>query len=137
MNIEKLILCVGTNDIRNIRGTGVKHLKSPLVKLFKKAKTLFPNAKVFVQSLLPLPIQNECTKNNVLNFNHILFDLCTKQHIYYLNLFHYFLGHDGLRSQKLFPGNNNDVHLRNSAIGFLARFYIRTIHSKRFNPLGF
>ena len=50
LDVTKLFICVGTNDIRNCHERGVFYLKIPLETLFNKAKELFPNAKVYIQS---------------------------------------------------------------------------------------
>ena len=67
----------------------------------------------------------------------MIFDICKKERIYYLNVFWAFLGHDGYRNKNLFPKNLNDIHPNKIGVGTLARFYIERIHSKRFNPLGY
>ena len=76
-DVVKLFMCVGTNDIRNCRERGVLHLKTALQSLFTKAKELFPNAKVYVQSLLPIPSNgNPFSDRNVLAMNRLIFNLC-------------------------------------------------------------
>ena len=44
LDVTKLFICVGTNDIRNCHEGGVSHLKTPLQTLFTTAKERFPNA---------------------------------------------------------------------------------------------
>ena len=135
--VEKVFLCVATNDIRNCYHNGVKHLKSPLIQLIRKVKLLFPKACVYFQSLIPLPVRNQTTIKNIMDTNYMIFDICKKERIYYLNVFWAFLGHDGYRNKNLFPKNLNDIHPNKIGVGTLARFYIERIHSKRFNPLGY
>ena len=53
--VEQVFVSVGTNDIRYCRN-GVSHLKGELFGLIRKMKQSFPRAKLFLQSLLPLPI---------------------------------------------------------------------------------
>ena len=83
-DVDKVFLSVGTNDIRHCYNNGVKHLKPAVNKLVKVVKELFPNAKIYVQSLIPLPLGNRFTSINVLSFNSLLFDLCSKNHIYFM-----------------------------------------------------
>ena len=135
--VEKVFLCVGTNDIRNCYHNGVKHLKSPLVQLVRKVKLLFPKACIYFQSLIPLPVRNQTTIKNITDMNCLIFDICRNEHIFYLNVFWAFIGHDGYRNKFLFPNNLNDIHPNKIGVGTLARFYIERIHSKRFNPLGY
>lgn len=54
--VEKIILSVGTNDLRYCKDVGL--LRGPLKQLCTQIKDIFPNAKVFFQSLLPLPIKD-------------------------------------------------------------------------------
>ena len=135
--VEKVFLCVGTNDIRNCYHNGVKHLKSPLVLLVRKVKLLFPKASIYFQSLIPLPVRNQTTIKNIIDTNCLIFDICRRERIYFLNVFWAFLGQDGYRNKLLFPNNMNDIHPNKIGVGTLARFYIERIHSKRFNPLGY
>ena len=55
--VEKLIVSVGTNDLRNAHN-GINHLKGPLKQLCNTIDKLSPNTKVFFQSLLPLPTKD-------------------------------------------------------------------------------
>ena len=54
VDIEKIIISVGTNDIRHCP-EGVGHLKGPLKYLANTIKELSPKSKVYFQSLIPLP----------------------------------------------------------------------------------
>ena len=135
--VEKVFLCAATNDICNCYHNGVKHLKSPLVQLVKKVKLLFPEASIYFQSLIPLPVRNQTTIINIMDTNNMIFDICKKDHIYFLNVFWAFLCRNGYRSKSLFPDNLNDIHPNKVGVGTLTRFYIERIHSKRFNPLGY
>ena len=138
--VEKVIMSIGTNDIRYC-SKGVSHLKGPLKKLFKKVKTLAPDAKVFVQSLLPLPFSDRDRykiSQNVNAFNNILYNCCSYEHIYYMDVFDHFLNEWGsARSRELFPTSLSDVHPNSRGMGKLAKFYIYVIHNRRFNPVGF
>ena len=139
--VEKVIVCVGTNDIRNCRENGVRHLKRPLITLIEKIKLLFPDSNIWFQSLIPLPVQNQFTIANVEQFNSLLFEVCSYMKIYFLNIFHIFLKYDrerrGLFRSEFYYVNNKNIHLNKFGLGLLARAYIRVIHSNRFNPLGY
>ena len=142
-DVVKLFMCVGTNDIRNCRERGVLHLKTPLQSLFTKAKELFPNAKVYVQSLLPIPSNgNRFSDRNVLAMNRLIFNLCSKYRLFFVDAFSYFLNRFGNRNVYLFPKFDErkqffDIHPNPKGMGVLARQYIFLIHSKRFNPLAY
>ena len=137
-NVDKVFLSVGTNDIRQCFDNGVKHLKPALNKLMKTTKRLFPSAKIFVQSLIPLPLRNSYTSSNVLSFNTLLYDMCVKNRIFYVNVFHSFLDSKGCkRNPYLFPTEESNCHPNPRGMGVLAKIYIFLIHSRRFNPLIF
>ena len=91
LDVTKLFICVGTNDIRNCHERGVFHLKTPLEGLFSMAKQLFLNAKVYIQSLLPIPSNgNRFSDRNVLSLNRMIFNLCSKHRIFLLMHSHAF-----------------------------------------------
>ena len=53
-----------------------------------------------------------------------------------MDCFGMFLGRNGYRLEVLFKGRD-DVHPNNVGLGLLARCYIKLIHSRKFNPLGY
>ena len=63
--VEKLFVCVGTNDIRYCRN-GVSHLRNHLKRLCSKIKEMYPKAKVFLQPVLPQIAMVRSTINNIL-----------------------------------------------------------------------
>ena len=134
--VEKLIVSVGTNDIRYCYN-GVGHLKGPIKQLFKKIKELCPRTKVYIQSLLPLPVINRNIIHNVVCFNNLLINCCAFEHFYYLDVIPNFLDERGMfRSKALFNSSVKDIHPNNRGMGVLAKYYIFVIHNKRFNPLA-
>ena len=139
--VEKVIVCVGANDIRNCKEHGIRHLKRPIISLIEQIQLLFPDAKIYFQSLIPLIIQNQFTVNNVGQFNKLLFEICSYMRVYYLNVFRMFLQYDNIkrgffRCEDHFVSNKN-IHLNRLGLGLLAKEYIRIIHSNKFNPLGY
>ena len=140
--IDKLIISVGTNDIRYC-SNGIDHLKGPLKKLCYTIEQLIPGTKIFFQSLIPLPlkyIHDFNTPRNIESFNKILFDVCLYKRFYYIDAFYSFLqprywGRPQLRNEQLF--NINDIHPNARGLGILARFYIFALTSRYFNPLVF
>ena len=140
VQVDKLLLSVGTNDIRNIRDIGT--LRGPLKQLHSKIGSLFPKCKVYVQSLLPLPLLNDTdkmTNMRIINFNRILFNECIYRKFYFMDVFHSFtkfkrtFSEPVRRFDPLFESNG--IHSNpQRGMGVLARFYIRAIHSRYFNP---
>ena len=142
LEIKTLFVCVGTNDIRHCK-QGIGHLKTPLSEFMKRIKVLAPSAKIFMQSLLPLPANGDSTVvKNVLDMNNLIYNLCARYKLFYLDVLHIFLDCYGSRNLRLFPAFNNvnkswDIHPNARGMGVLARNYIYLIHSRRFNPLGY
>ena len=139
--VEKVFVCVGANDIRHCRENGVRHLKQPLVSLVEQIKMSFPDANVWFQCLVPLPLQHQYSVVNVEQYNKLLFEVCSFMKVYYLDVFKKFLIFDNrrrcfYRDEIMFVDRRN-IHLNKLGLSLLARFYIRCIHSERFNPLGF
>ena len=137
VDIEKIIISVGTNDIRHCP-EGVGHLKGPLKYLANTIKEISPRSKVYFQSLIPLPLYSNKyahqVVNNILNFNKIIMNVCLYERCYYINVFNQLLDNRGhFRNNYLFKGNG-DIHLNARGMGILARNYIIAIHSNWFNP---
>ncbi len=142
LEIKTLFVCIGTNDIRNCQ-QGIGHLKAPVCEFMKRVKVLAPTAKIFIQSLLPIPCNgNPKGERNVLSMNKLLYDLCSRYKLFYVNVFSSFLNGFGNRNLSLFPAYDKakqswDIHPNARGMGVLARHYIYLIHSKRFNPMGY
>ena len=139
--IEKVIISVGTNDIRYCRH-GVDHLKGPLKKLCRTIELLTPGTKIFFQSLLPLPLKHRfdnTTPGNVKAFNRLLFNICKFKRMYFIDVLNSFLGPNiwgcQLRDESLF--NVNDIHPNTRGLGKLASFYSYALTSRYFNPLAY
>lgn len=130
-NIVKIFISVGSNDIRYCT-KGTHHLTKPLKLLSERIKMCFPKAHIFFQSLLPLPINNPHVKNNVLEFNRLLYDTCRSEKIFFFDVFEDFLDYESHRNCRLF--NRTNIHLNSYGLGILARKYINKIRGTIFNP---
>ena len=138
--MDKIFLSVGTNDIRECRGNGTRGLKAPLLYFVQQVKLLFPEAGVWIQSLVPLPWQHKYTFTNVQQFNEVIYEVCKHPHSFYFDIFEDFLGFNVkfncmLRREQLFV-DYKDIHLNKVGMGRLARRYLEIIHNT-FNPLGY
>ena len=72
----------------------------------------------------------------------MIFNLCSKHRIFFIDAFSCFLNRFGNRNVYLFPKFDArkqffDIHPNPRGMGVLARQYIFLIHSKRFNPLAY
>ena len=143
-DIHKIILSLGTNDIRNIKDVNI--LEEPLEDLLKSTKTIYPQAEIYVQSLLPIRLSKGYSTANLeivdkcYSFNRLLFKECKKFNIFYVDLFKQFLtpGKPGTRDIKddLYV---DQVHLSNRGVSVMARrfTYIVNKHSLLFHPTRF
>ena len=143
--VNKLIISVGTNDIRNAR-TGIDHLRGPLKELCTTIKDLFPYAKVYFQSLLPLPLKHNrdwSTNTTVIKFNWLIYHECTFRHFYYIDAYSKFRKFN--RKGSFDPPARYDYYFEDNGIhphpergsGILAKEYLRALHSRKFNPFVF
>ncbi len=133
VDVKKVFISAGCNDIRYTYSRGVQHLKAPITRLMIKVKSLFPNAEIYFHSVLPNAIKNKWTVSNVCGVNNLIRDCCKINKFYYLNVFNSFLTPGGRRNAMLF---SDDVHPKRSSMGIIAKQYIRLIHneSSNFNP---
>ena len=106
-------------------------------------KDNLPKAKIWFQSILHThPNGSKYISRNVIKMNNLIYEMCSRFKIFYLNVFHAFLNHRGNINSNLFPGYDVakklfDIHPNKKGIWVLAGFYIHTVHSKWFNPLGY
>ena len=138
--VEKLLLSVGTNNLRNCYN-GVEHLRKHFKLLCEKINELFPSSKVYFQSLIPLPCLNRYdwdTNRNIIDFNRIILNECIYRKFHILPAFSQFsIPWDGMtpdiRNNRFFVGR--DIHPSEKlGMGVLAKLYIRAIHSNYFIP---
>ncbi len=94
------------------------------------------------QSLLPLPIKTEndwLTNRRIIDFNRILFNECIFRRFYFIEVFRPFTKFKRAQNEPikrfdpLFEKTGIHPNIERG-MGVLARFYIRAIHSKYFNP---
>ena len=136
--VKNIFICVGTNDITRNHRNGVTHLYAPIEGVLRKAMVLFPEADVYFQSLLPMPITNNRIVDDVLNFNKLVYKACKLNKCYFLDVFDKFLIDSDYLDYSLYQFRNNrvDVHPSSKGLGILARAYINIIR-ERFNPCIF
>ena len=141
--VWKIIVSVGTNDIRNNRN--INTLRGPLKQLCEKIQLLFPAARVYFQSLLPLPLKDSrdwLTNSTVQSFNKIIYNECTYRRFYYIEAFYPFTKFNRrwnepyARFDKLFEVSGIHPNAE-KGMGVLARYYIKALHSKFFIPSVF
>ena len=128
------------SDIRECRGKGIEHLRWQLRGLISKINLYFPGAKVWFQSLVPLPLQDEWTVLNIEAYNKMLYEVCSFSGAYYINCFDMFLAETRsgilLRYDPLFVSGTN-IHPNSRGLSLIASKYLLIIHNRRFNPIGY
>ena len=143
--IDKIIMSLGTNDIRNIRDTS--NLEEPLKDLLETTKNNYPHAELYIQSMLPIKLNSwwcEDNKNvvdNCYSFNRLLFKMCKKYNLYYIDMFKDFLslGKPGERDVRMDLYGQDKVHLSRKGVAVLARRFIYIINKDtlEFRPTKF
>ena len=142
LHVTKYFISIGTNDIRNC-ANGIRHLKSPLCSFMKSVKTSLPGTKIFLQSLIPIPSGGSIqVQRNVISMNSLLYDLCSRNRLYFIDAFRLYVDNFGRRILSLFPSGNTkdrviDIHPNSRGVGVMAKNLIFLVHSKWFNPLGY
>ena len=106
----------------------------PVLNLTQKIKTYFPQATVFVQSLLPIRYDTRKPENpkvvdNVHNFNKLLLKAAASlDNCFYFNVFDKFYDkRSGVPIPSLYTDN---VHLSRDGLSVLARVFIQIIRGR-------
>lgn len=131
-NIDKIIISVGTNDIKYSR-RGVGHLRKYLTELISTSKALFPRAKIIFQCCLPIKIAYTYTVTNVLEFNRLLRALCSEFDCTYLDCFTDFLSDDKNDYNKAIY--SDWLHLNGKGLSILSRWLKFVVNQNSFDRI--
>ncbi len=133
--VDKIVLSVGTNDIkwyncftRNMR----RDLQPKLVKLVQDVKQLYPSAHVYFHTVLPIRVVYKYTAASVHQFNNLLLDVCTQYGCTFFDCFARFLDQEGNFYNSLLYRDN--WHLNNVGLKVLCRALKFLIYGNLFNP---
>ena len=134
MNIKRVIICVGTNDILNTN-IPITRLYIPIQQMLRKAQLLF-QCKVVLQSVIPIPGKSRQVADMVYQFNRTAAEACRSLGCYFLDVFNDFLQCDSFRRFFAFRRNSReiDIHPNREGCSILARAYIVIIRGS-FNPV--
>ena len=136
LQVGKLFLSIGTNDIKKFNNNGVRYLRRPIFELVQFAKKLFPKAMIFIQSLLPLPVTNrKFIVEDVSELNKILFNVSMTLKTRFMDLMNPLLDSSWVRNHLLFKKGGN-IHPNDRGYSIIGSIYIDAIHGKRFCPLN-
>ena len=134
-NVDKVIIAVGTNDIRfynSFQYDLVKDFRGPLTRLILQTKLMFPNAQIMFKCVLPFRIIYKYNVKSVHGFNYLLLDLCTKHGCIFLDCFSQFLDDNSVDyNRNLY---RDKLHLNNIGLSVLCRTLKFAIYNNIFNP---
>lgn len=129
-DIEKIILSVGTNDIKHAKH-GVQFLRKYLTKLIDTTKQLFPAAIIIIQCCLPIKCLYSYIAKNVLDFNNILKDLCFINNCVFLDCFADFLTRNFIScNSQLY---HDWLHLNMRGVGILSTWLKFVVNEHSFD----
>ena len=131
INIQNVIFSVGTNDIRK-KSEGVSGLFYPVRDLLSKTRKLFPGAKIYVQSVIPMGFEYRWTPRNVLEFNELQ-RRCVREisNCCYIDVLDDFL--DRRRQYPLGSLYHDMLHPSPKGCAILARAFIKIARERNFD----
>ena len=132
-DVEKLIFNFGTNDI-HFEKNGVEKFREPTFELIEKAKSLFPDAIIFIVCTLPMRNMYTYTVRNFHGFNRILNDVCQKMNCVFVDCFSSFLTSD-LRDINKALYSRDNVHLNRRGLALLCAWLKAVINGENFYPI--
>lgn len=131
LNIQNVIFSVGTNDIRK-KSEGVSGLFYPIRELLLKTRKLFPEAKIYVQSVIPMGFEYRWTPRNVLDFNELQ-RRCVREipNCCYIDVMDDFL--DRRRKYPVSALFHDKLHPSPKGCAILARAFIKVARDRNFD----
>ena len=133
--VDKVILCLGTNDIKHFNSFQYdlfRRFRSPLTHLIRQAKFLFPNAQIIFKSVLPFQIRFKYNPKSVQEFNYLLLELCSSYGCIFFDCFAEFLDENGVDYNGYLY--SNWLHLNDNGLKVLCRAIKFVIYQNIFNP---
>ena len=132
--VDKIIINIGTNDIKWLNGRKVsvfKKFRIPLSNFIRDLKFIFPNALIVFTTVLPIRALYDYTALTVNAFNHLLFQVCNDFGCIFYDCFLDFLAPDHMDfNSSLF---RDKWHLNDNGLRLLCRSIKDCIYGKLFN----
>ena len=131
--IDKIIISVGTNDIKFFNGHKYDinaRFRPHLINLVKSLKHMYPHAQIIFQCVLPIRVMYNYTASSVEQFNRLLFNVCERYGCIFFDCFDKFL--DGWDYNKEFY--RDSFHLNEHGLKLLCRDYKYIVHRNVHNP---
>ena len=132
--VDKIVINIGTNDIKWLNGRKVsvfKKFRVPMSNFIKDLKFLFPNALIIFTTVLPIRALYDYTAMTVNHFNHLLYQVCNEFGCIFYDCFLDFLAPDQRDyNSSLF---RDKWHLNDNGLRLLCRSIKDCIYGKLFN----
>ena len=135
-SVDKVILCLGTNDIKFFNGVKYdvsNRFRSPLTRLVNLVKFLLPGAAIIIKCVLPMKPYYKYTAKTVHDFNYLLLDICRKQGCIFFDCFSRFLDVFGYGVDEYLY--RDKWHLNDAGLKVLCRALKFVIFKDIFNPI--
>ena len=134
-SVDKVIISVGTNDIKHFNSFDHdlnKRFRRPLTKLMKQVKLVFPLAQIIFKCVLPFKITYKYHPKSVHEFNVLLLELCKEHSCIFMDCFGGFLDEHGVDYDTYLY--RDFYHLNESGLKQLCRALKYAIYTNVFNP---
>ena len=132
--VDKIVINIGTNDIKWLNGRKVsvfKKFRVPFSNFIKDLKFLFPNALIIFTTVLPIRALYDYTAMTVNHFNLLLYQVCNEFGCIFYDCFLDFLARDQRDyNSSLF---RDKWHLNDNGLRLLCRSIKDCIYGKLFN----
>ena len=135
-NVDKVIICLGTNDIKFFNGVKFnvsKKFRSPLTRLVNLIKFLLPEAQIVFKCVLPMKVYYNYTAKTVHDFNYLLLEICRKNGCIFFDCFAEFVDVYGYSVEEYLY--RDKWHLNNEGLKVLCRALKFVIYNDIFNPI--
>ena len=135
-SVDKIILCLGTNDIKYFNGNKYdvsKRFRSPLTRLVNLVKFLLPGAVIIIKCVLPMKPYYNYTANTVHAFNYLLLEICRKNGCIFFDCFSRFLDIYGFGVDDYLY--RDKWHLNDAGLKVLCRALKFVIFKDIYNPI--
>lgn len=136
LTVTNVIINIGTNDVLT-SPTDTNKRYIPIQNMVTKAQSYYPEARVHLTSVIPIPTNSLDVIKGVIDFNKMLVRICRVLHCYYIDVFDNFLDMRGYIDPIYYRYDRVrgvvDIHLSKIGLGNLCRAYIKII-TNRFNP---